>query len=403
MTVLGHERGEDALAQAAIGHAQALARPHPEQRFEDGAAGKHEIGALMPDAGLRRALGIGHADEVARHGAHVAGAEPATVNARPLVERKLEVNPRNRGDRARGAEKVRAAAGDLRAEPVLVLELAHGRHDLFHHGLVMRGRHVPAAVALGEIDHADRQRRPGGDATLHVDPIVQRSPPGPSEPLEVEPDQLGAAAADIEHEREVGVAIDQRGAARHGELGLGLLRHDFDPEPSLGARPRDELRAVCGDAAGFGRNQPRARHAAAPHLVGAHFEGVDGSAHGRFRQPPRRQHAFAEANDAGEGVDDEKAAARRLGDEEPAIIGAEVERGVNGGRGRPRMRARIRLSLGCRLEAVCRRQRTRAGCVSRRRLSARAVAGLASPRLEAVRSHGSRAGIAARPTQISNP
>jgi hypothetical protein len=27
MTVLGHQRGEDTFAQAAVGHAQALARP----------------------------------------------------------------------------------------------------------------------------------------------------------------------------------------------------------------------------------------------------------------------------------------------------------------------------------------------------------------------------------------
>ena len=52
MTVLGHQRGEDAFAQAAVGHAQALARPYPEQGFENGAAGEHdEVGALLADAG----------------------------------------------------------------------------------------------------------------------------------------------------------------------------------------------------------------------------------------------------------------------------------------------------------------------------------------------------------------
>ena len=67
MTVLGHQRGEDALAQAPVGHAQTLTGPHPEQRLENGAARKHKIGALMPDTGLRRALCIAHGDEIARH------------------------------------------------------------------------------------------------------------------------------------------------------------------------------------------------------------------------------------------------------------------------------------------------------------------------------------------------
>ena len=58
VTVLGHQRGEDAFAQAPIGDAQALARPYPEQGFENGAAGEHEIGALLTDARLSHALGI---------------------------------------------------------------------------------------------------------------------------------------------------------------------------------------------------------------------------------------------------------------------------------------------------------------------------------------------------------
>ena len=54
------------------------------------------------------------------------------------------------------------------------------------------------------------------------------------------------------------------------------------------------------------------------------------AAHGGFGQPARAQHAFAETDDAGERVDDEKAAPRGLGDQQAAIIGAEIERAVNG-------------------------------------------------------------------------
>ena len=85
MTILGHERGEDALAQPPVGHAQALAGPYPEQGLEDGAASKHEIGALVADTRLRHALGIAHVDEAVRHLAHIRRAEPAAVDAVAVV------------------------------------------------------------------------------------------------------------------------------------------------------------------------------------------------------------------------------------------------------------------------------------------------------------------------------
>ena len=65
MPILGHERGEDAFAQAPVGHAQSLAGPDPEQGLEDGTAGQHEIGPFVTDARLRHAVGIAHGDQVA--------------------------------------------------------------------------------------------------------------------------------------------------------------------------------------------------------------------------------------------------------------------------------------------------------------------------------------------------
>src|SRR4029450_1152914 len=79
ITVLGHERGEDALAQAAVSHPQALAGPSPEQGLEDGPARKNEIRPLLPDAGLGHAFGVAHANEVVRHGAHVSRRKTADV------------------------------------------------------------------------------------------------------------------------------------------------------------------------------------------------------------------------------------------------------------------------------------------------------------------------------------
>ena len=167
-------------------------------------------------------------------------------------------------------------------------------------------------------------------------PVMQRAAPRAPDPRQIEPDQLRAAAANIEHQREVAIAVDQRSAARHGELGFGLLRHDLDGQAGLAPRPLNEIAAVGGDAAGLGGDQPRAGYRAPAHLLGADLERFDGPAHGRVGQPARAQHAFAEADDAGERVDDEKAPARGLGDQQPAIIGAEIERAINERRRRPR-------------------------------------------------------------------
>ena len=156
MTVLGHQRGEDAFAQAAVGNAQALTGPDPQQRLEDGAARQHQIGALLPDAGLRHPLGIRHAHQIAGHVAHVARRQPATIDARALVDRKLEVDAGDGGDRAGGAEEMRAFARDPLAEAVLRLERRHGGHHVGDHGLVVFRRDVAPAMPLGEIDHADR-------------------------------------------------------------------------------------------------------------------------------------------------------------------------------------------------------------------------------------------------------
>jgi hypothetical protein len=92
MTVLGHERGEDAFAQAAVGNPQALAGPGSEQRLEDGTAREHKISSLVTDAGLSHAFGVAHANEVVRHGAHVSRREPAAVDTSALIDRQLEVN-----------------------------------------------------------------------------------------------------------------------------------------------------------------------------------------------------------------------------------------------------------------------------------------------------------------------
>ena len=226
-------------------------------------------------------------------------------------------------------------------------------------------------------------------------------PPRPPQARQVEPDQFRAAAANVEHQRPVAIAVDQRGAAGDGELRLGLLRHDLDPESGLALDRVDELAAIGGDAAGLRGDQPRPRHPAPLHFFGADLECFQRAVHRRRRQLARAQHAFAETDDAGERIDDEKAAARGLGDQQPAVIGAKIERGIDRWRLRPR-RARVVFALGCRREAMGRRVCTRPGCDLRWATSP-AVAGLVSLSLAVSRNHGSRARIAARPIHGVQP
>ena len=68
---------------------------------------------------------------------------------------------------------------------------------------------------------------------------------------------------------------------------------------------------------------------AALHLVGAHLEGGDGAALGRIRQAARAGQPLAQPHDAGEGVDDLKPVPHRLGDQQAAVVGAEVQRRVD--------------------------------------------------------------------------
>src|SRR6267143_1591233 len=103
-----------------------------------------------------------------------------------------------------------------------------------------------------------------------------------------------------------------------------------DTEPMIsgtGWGPDGERGAIFGAAAGLGRDIAAGGDLALADLAGAHPERLDRAGHRRFGQLAAGGQPLAKPHDAGERVDDAKAAARRAGDQQPAIVGAEIERG----------------------------------------------------------------------------
>ena len=177
-----------------------------------------------------------------------------------------------------------------------------------------------AAMTLGQRDDADRQRGPVGDVVGKAAEAIL---------ADADDGDFRRAAADIEKHDGTRFASDQRRAAGYGKPRFGLAVDDLELEAGLGHHALEEGLAICGLTAGFGRDQPHAADFAAPELAGADPQRLDGAVHRLVRQTAARGKPLAEADDARKGIDDaELARPGRLRDEQAAIVGAEIERGI---------------------------------------------------------------------------
>ncbi len=109
-------------------------------------------------------------------------------------------------------------------------------------------------------------------------------------------------------------------------LSLAVDNLEFDAE----AFPHlvDEFRPIDGGAARFRRDGAGAGDAARDHLVAADAQGFERAVDRRLAEPSAGRQALAEPHDAGKGVDDAKSIGGRPRDEQPAIVGPEVKRGI---------------------------------------------------------------------------
>ena len=113
--------------------------------------------------------------------------------------------------------------------------------------------------------------------------------------------------------------------------------------PGLGSDPVAKPVGVRGRAAGLRCDQPQRAGLSGADLVAADAERGDGALDRGLADAAGRRDALAEPDDPREGIDHAKSVAGRTGDQQPAIVGAEVERRVDAGS--RRLRAAGRRSL----------------------------------------------------------
>ena len=109
-------------------------------------------------------------------------------------------------------------------------------------------RHAPPPPAPSSVSCCPRPS--GASARTR---LSRRDRRGPGH---VDPDQFGRPAADVEDQQLLGLDIDQRRTAGHGQPRLLLRRDDIQRQPGLAVDPAHEIAAVGGAATGFGGHNP---------------------------------------------------------------------------------------------------------------------------------------------------
>ena len=253
------------------------------------------------------------------HAVDAAAIHPQAIDPAAVVAVEAEMHAGERRHRSGRTEQVETAAGANALQLVAPLEgLQQSLHLVDHRREDLAGN-LAAAEAFRQRHHADRQRRPRHDVV---------GEPGAAMGRDVDERDLRGAAADIEQHDAVGVTLDQRTAAGDGEPRLGLPVDDLQRQARLRLDTVEKGRAVVGRAAGFRGDQPDPPQGADRQLVGAYPQRLDGAIHRRLSKPAIGRQPFAQPHDARECVDDaELARASGNGDEQPAVVGAEVERG----------------------------------------------------------------------------
>jgi hypothetical protein len=203
--------------------------------LEDGGARQDQIGPLRPDAGFRRAtLWPQGLEAVGRAGAFVPG-HPQAVDEIAVVTDQSQMNARQAGDGARGADQMGLAGVEQRPERSRPLMGGQPGVHVLHHRLVPRlGRRIGFGMALGEGDHPQRRRHPADRLEPGLVGFTDTPKPG----------HLGGAAAHIHHHHGPGLGVEQVQTPLHGQARLLLGRDDAQLQAGAVPHPFEEMGAV---------------------------------------------------------------------------------------------------------------------------------------------------------------
>ena len=172
---------------------------------------------------------------------------------------------------------------------------------------------------LGDRDDAERDRHPGLYARRRV--LLLR--------IALDPHQFRRSAADVEQDGATALGVEQRRAADHGQRRLGLAVDHLELDAGLFGDLVPKAVGIVGRAAGLGRDQPQAPRLAVADLVAADAQRRNRAVDRRLADGTGRGDALAQPDDPRKRIDHAETVAGGTGDQEPAIIGAKVERGVD--------------------------------------------------------------------------
>ena len=192
--------------------------------------------------------------------------------------------------------------------------------DLGDHRLEHLAADRDAAVALGQRHDADRDRHPGLDLRMRRTVTGRRE--RPSRTSSDEPPPMSNRITPSAAGSTSGV---QPVAASRASVSRSTISSSM---PTSLRHALEEVEAVAGRAAGFGRDQPRAGDAAVAHLGAADAQRIDRAQDRRLAQPAGAGDALAQPDDARERVDHAEAVAGGARHQQPAVVGAEIERGI---------------------------------------------------------------------------
>ena len=184
-----------------------------------------------------------------------------------------------------------------------------------------RGVTSVPAVALGQRHHADRQRHPGLDLAA----AAGRAACGGERPSRTSSEEPPPMSNRITPSACGSTSGVQPVAASLASVSRSTISSS---SPDLLGDAGAEFGAVDRGAAGLGGDQARAGDAAVAHLVAADGQRLDRARDRGVADAAGRRDALAQPDDAGERVDDAEAVAGRARDQQPAIVGAEIERGI---------------------------------------------------------------------------